>query len=639
MTTSELNSTQRYAAGALMGLALRQAQIHQTRPLGFPPNNDEEEESHHHHDDLHVLPEELSQLWTHPNYGLVRPIFRFLDIDPIAWTGLEETALSSSAKHHIGAFLRLLSEENCDKDSSEKIEQEFALSKAVDAATMSLLDSTSCSTHITQGSQEVQHERDQRSSSSNMQEASEADGTTPSVLKTTNPNIFHDREGKLLIQEKDGEDKSESRSNSNSDKPLQEAKLVCYQRKVAVLFDLLSACLADTPEDEKKASRIRKGYDARHRIALRLLATWLDVNWIKMEAMEIMVACSAMAAAKGDESHTENVEAEKGKWSKWKRGGIIGAAALTGGTLLAVTGGLAAPAIAAGFSALAPTLGALVPVIGASGFAAAASAAGSVAGSVAVAASFGAAGASLSGSKMARRIGGIDEFEFKPIGENHKNGRLAVGIFVSGFVFEEEDFVKPWAGKESNLERYALQWESKNLITVSTAIQDWLTSSLTMELMKQGAMLTVLNTLVAALAWPSTLLAATNFIDSKWSIAVDRSDKAGQLLADCLLKGLQGNRPVTLIGFSLGARAIFKCLQHLAKAGDRGGLVERVVLLGAPVSIKDEHWEDARKVLQKMPAEHIQIGRVSQTPTSSSPIDFPVNTQVCWRICFPEMHY
>lgn len=51
--------------------------------------------------------------------------------------------------------------------------------------------------------------------------------------------------------------------------------------------------------------------------------------------------------------------------------------------------GLAAPAIAAGFSALAPTLGTIIPVIGATGFAAVATAAGSVAGSVAVAASFG----------------------------------------------------------------------------------------------------------------------------------------------------------------------------------------------------------------------------------------------------------
>jgi hypothetical protein len=40
--------------------------------------------------------------------------------------------------------------------------------------------------------------------------------------------------------------------------------------------------------------------------------------------------------------------------------------------------------------------------------------------------------------------------------------------------------------------------------------------------MKQGAMLTILSTLVAALAWPSALLSATSFIDSKWAIAVDK---------------------------------------------------------------------------------------------------------------------
>lgn len=33
-----------------------------------------------------------------------------------------------------------------------------------------------------------------------------------------------------------------------------------------------------------------------------------------------------------------------------------------------------------------------------------------------------AAGAGLTGSKMARRVGGVDEFEFKPIGENHNQG-------------------------------------------------------------------------------------------------------------------------------------------------------------------------------------------------------------------------
>ncbi|XP_035551321.1 transmembrane and coiled-coil domain-containing protein 4-like isoform X2 [Juglans regia] len=390
----------------------------------------------------------------------------------------------------------------------------------------------------------------------------------------------------------------------NFEKLIEEGARLSYQRKVTVLYVLLSACIARNTNDDKMCSQLGMGYDARHRVALRLLAMWLGIEWIKMEAMEIMVAFSIIAsekedgADKEDGAKEEKSEISESSWDKWKRGGIIGAAALTGGTLMAITGGLAAPAIAQGLGAMAPTLGSLLPAIGASGFVAAASATGSVAGSAAVAASFGAAGAGLSGSKMARRIGSIEEFEFKTIGGNNNQGRLAVGIMVSGLAFEEEDFISPWKGYNDNLDRYALWWESKNLIALSTAIEDWLASRLALQLMKEGAMMTVLSTLVAALALPATLVTASDLIDSQWAIAVDRSDKAGKLLAEVLLMGLHGNRPVTLIGFSLGARVIFKCLQCLADTeGDNAGLVERVVLLGAPVSIKDENWEDARKIV------------------------------------------
>ncbi|KAK8444748.1 hypothetical protein SEVIR_9G193900v4 [Setaria viridis] len=342
-------------------------------------------------------------------------------------------------------------------------------------------------------------------------------------------------------------------------------------RKMAVLYMLLSACVADVnmAEEGMGSPRVTKGYDARHRVALRLLATWLDVKWNKMEAVEIMVACSAMAAAKEEEQSREN-SSPSSRWENWKRGGIIGAAALTGGTLMAISGGLAAPAIAAGFTALVPTLHTLVPVIGASGFAAIATAAGHTAGSVAVAASFGAAGAGLTGTKMAKRIGNVKEFEFKTIGENHNQGRLAVGIFVSGFAFTEEDYSKPWEGWKTNLERYVLQWESKHVIALSTAIQDWLASRVALELIREGAMQTVLSGIISAFAWPATLVSAAEFIDSKWTVAIDRSDKAAKMLADVLLKGLQGSRPVTLVGFSLGARVVFKCLQELAHMGNNG---------------------------------------------------------------------
>jgi hypothetical protein len=72
-------------------------------------------------------------------------------------------------------------------------------------------------------------------------------------------------------------------SNNDEGSPSGDGSSKDY-RKMAVLYMLLSACVADVnmAEDGTGSPRIRKGYDARHRVALRLLATWLDVKWIKM---------------------------------------------------------------------------------------------------------------------------------------------------------------------------------------------------------------------------------------------------------------------------------------------------------------------------------------------------------------------
>lgn len=55
-------------------------------------------------------------------------------------------------------------------------------------------------------------------------------------------------------------------------------------------------------------------------------------------------------------------------------------------------------------------------------------------------------------------------------------------------------------------------------------------------------------------------------------MSVLRADKAGVLLADALLSGSHGDRPVTLVGASLGARVVFSCLEELARRGDTGEL-------------------------------------------------------------------
>ncbi|KAM0887751.1 hypothetical protein ACQ4PT_028815 [Festuca glaucescens] len=401
-TSSTLSQTQRYAAGALLAFALRQAQIHQRVLLG---SHGLDEDADPNTAVVSSADPDGRDLWTHDSRGLLLPVLRFLEIDPKAWPGVEKTAATSDPKHHIGAFLRKVFEDEDDgeKAAADRSDLEFALAKAVDAMAMGLEN-----------------------------DVAPGDLFKQQVLGEGSNNDEQDDEG------------SPSGGRCSKD-----------YRKMAVLYMLLSACVADVnmAEDGTGSPRIRKGYDARHRVALRLLATWLDVKWIKMEAIEIMVACSAMAAAKEEEQSRECVS-PRSRWQNWKRGGIIGAAALTGGTLMAISGGLAAPAIAAGFSALAPTLHALVPVIGASGFAAMATAAGHTAGSVAVAASFG---------------------------------------------------------------------------------------GVALELVREGAMQTVLSGIISAFAWPATIITAAEFIDK--------------------------------------------------------GIVERAVLIGAPVSVQDELWEPARKMV------------------------------------------
>jgi hypothetical protein len=107
-----------------------------------------------------------------------------------------------------------------------------------------------------------------------------------------------------------------------------------------VLYTLLAGCVADSPAEKAGKTAMKVGYDARQRSALRLLALWLDVDWSKMAAMELMVAYMAMAAQKErEQKHVDDEEVAQSRWSQWRRGGLIGAAALTGGAILAITGG------------------------------------------------------------------------------------------------------------------------------------------------------------------------------------------------------------------------------------------------------------------------------------------------------------
>ena len=77
---------------------------------------------------------------------------------------------------------------------------------------------------------------------------------------------------------------------------------------------------------------------------------------------------------------------------------------------------------------------------------------------------------------------------------------------------------------------------------------------------------------------------------------MDRARAAGGVLADVLMQRHLGVRPITLIGFSLGARVIFYCLLELAKQ-KAFGIVQDVVMLGATLTAPQSSWLQARSVV------------------------------------------
>ncbi|XP_074654422.1 transmembrane and coiled-coil domain-containing protein 4-like [Tubulanus polymorphus] len=321
-------------------------------------------------------------------------------------------------------------------------------------------------------------------------------------------------------------------------------------------------------------------YDARMRFLIRHIAFLLHVNLDKVEDYE-----ESVVEHLTEEDHTMSEEELKEKKKaeskrKRKRYFMIGLATIGGGTLIGLTGGLAAPLVAAGAGA----------IIGGAG----AAALGTTAGIAIIGSIFGVAGAGLTGYKMKKRVGAIEHFEFMPIAES---SQLHLTVAISGWLSKNEgDFALPWKRLANSKEQYCLKWESRYLLQMGQAI-DYLFNCAVSMAAQEALKYTVLSGLLTAVAWPASLMMLAGVIDNPWSVCLERSIEAGKQLADVLLSRQQGKRPVTLIGFSLGARLIFSCLIEMAKRKGSEGIVEDVILLGAPITGDLKQWSLLSKVV------------------------------------------
>ncbi|KAJ7306614.1 hypothetical protein JRQ81_010016 [Phrynocephalus forsythii] len=322
-------------------------------------------------------------------------------------------------------------------------------------------------------------------------------------------------------------------------------------------------------------------YDARSRVLLSHVTLLLRIPLVDLEAAEVhLLEC--LNEEKDEESETADASRKKKeRRKKIKRYLLIGLATVGGGTAIGLTGGLAAPLVAAGAGA----------VIGSAG----AAALGSTAGIAVMASLFGAAGAGLTGYKMKKRVGAVDEFEFLPLTEGKD---LHITIAVTGWLLTGKygSFTAPWSSLCQSKEQYCLAWESKYLLELGNAM-DTLLNGLMNMVAQEALKYTVLAGIITALTWPASLLTVAGVIDNPWGVCLHRSAEVGKQLAQILLGWHQGKRPVTLIGFSLGARVIYFCLQEMAKEKDCRGIIEDVVLLGAPVEGDAKHWKPICKVV------------------------------------------
>ncbi|GAB7337079.1 hypothetical protein MBLNU457_g2483t1 [Dothideomycetes sp. NU457] len=333
-------------------------------------------------------------------------------------------------------------------------------------------------------------------------------------------------------------------------------------------------------------------YSAHSRVLLLHLTSSLHLSVKFLAEDESKIARGLLEAAnmKADEEQKKAAE-ENASSRKWK----VGLAAVGGATLLAVTGGLAAPLLAAGVGS----------VMGGLGLGATATAGylGTMAGSsVIVGGLFGAYGARMSSQMMDAYAREVEDFAFIPVRTHHRPRkiekeyrRLRVAIGISGWLSSKEDVVEPWLVIGNGMETFALRYELEALLALGNALTTMISSAAwgyaKSELIKR----TVFSALTAAL-WPLGLLKISRIVDNPFSVAKGRSDKAGELLADALINKAQGERPVTLVGYSLGARVIYICLRKLAER-KAFGLVESVVLLGAPTPSTAADWRMMRSVV------------------------------------------
>jgi hypothetical protein len=344
-----------------------------------------------------------------------------------------------------------------------------------------------------------------------------------------------------------------------------------------------------------------EAYSAHSRVLLVRLMQALNLDAGRLVEMENQTAntlVQSAADAVNADAFTKEQAASNASARRWK----VGIATVAGAALIGVTGGLAAPLLAAGIGT----------VTGALGLGAVSGLLGVVAGNaVLIGGLFGAFGGRMTGRMVDELAKDVEDFKFIPLKDGHAvdqsassanprapdtTNKLRVAIGVHGPLTSDRDILHPaYVMSGPGASTFALRWEVAALtrlgLSLTTLVRSYVWDVAKFEILRR----TLLGALAAGL-WPLGLLRVARVVDNPFAVARARADKAGVVLARALIGRCAGDRPVSLVGWSLGARVVWACLQELARQ-NAFGITESAVLIGAPVPADSGAWTRARAVV------------------------------------------
>ncbi|GAW82792.1 hypothetical protein, conserved [Plasmodium gonderi] len=318
--------------------------------------------------------------------------------------------------------------------------------------------------------------------------------------------------------------------------------------------------------------------NARIQLYFQKFARCLKINELLILRIEENLAADLISALQASTNETS----KRKKIRRIK----IAAAALGGGALIAFTAGLAAPGIIAGLTALGAGGSSLTAFLA------------SASGLAFIVSLFGAGGAGLTGYKYSRRIANIRTFEFIMLNGTISKS-LSVCVCVSGEIKTDDDITNPWIDVFPNCycDLYALKWENHLLKTLGSLIETMLSQEFAITASRIWLQYTIASTLSAALTWPLALIKYASSLDNVYLLIRERAQQAGRILADALSdRNTVGQRPVILVGYSVGARVIFYCLKYL-HAKKLYNIVSNAIFIGLPATTSTRVWEKIRMVV------------------------------------------